>query len=75
MSTKTFHNTSDKNIDIIGVGKIAPGESISITGEYLPPVALPNYPGLIETTDDEVEPAAHRAKAKKNQEAKNEQAV
>jgi len=51
--TKTFHNTTKKTINVLGIGEIPAGEQISVTGEYLPPVVLANYPGLVETTDDE----------------------
>lgn len=66
--TKTFHNTTSKTINVIGIGEVLAGEQISVTGEYLPPVNLANYPGLTETTDDEVSVVGHKPK----KEAKDE---
>lgn len=52
-TTKTFKNTTKKTILVPTVGEIPAGESISLTGEFLPHVVVANYPGLVETTDDE----------------------
>lgn len=54
--TKTFRNTTKETINVLGVGEIPAGEQISLTGEFLPHVVVANYPGLIETTDEEEVP-------------------
>lgn len=51
--TKVYRNTSKEEISIPGLADIAPGEQVSITGEYLPPVVLENYPGLVDVLEEE----------------------
>lgn len=51
MSTKVYHNTSENDLNVIGVGVIPAGEKVSVTSDYQPHVVLENYPGLVDVTD------------------------
>ena len=62
--TRVFRNTTKDPINVVGVAEILGGEQVSISGENLPAVVLENYPGLIEVTDEEVNPTVKEGKAK-----------
>lgn len=49
-TTKQYFNTTDKTINVIGVGEVLPHDRVSIHTQYQPPVVLENYPGLIDLT-------------------------
>lgn len=49
-TTKIYSNTSDADINVIGIGVIPTGEQVSITTEFQPAVVLENYPGLVDVT-------------------------
>lgn len=51
MSTRAYRNTSDKSLNVLGVGEIPAGGQVSVSGAYLPTVILENYPGLEDITD------------------------
>lgn len=51
MSTKLYRNDGKEKLNILGVGELKPGEQISVTTEYQPPVIMANYPGLVDLTD------------------------
>ena len=57
--TRVFRNTSKERINVVGVAEIPAGGQVSISGENLPAVVLENYPGLIEVTDEEVNPTVN----------------
>lgn len=46
--TKQYFNTTDKPLNVLGVGEIAPHDRISITTAYPPAIVMENYPGLVE---------------------------
>jgi hypothetical protein len=50
ITTKQYFNTTDKVINVIGVGEIPPHDRVSIHAQYQPPVVLENYPGLVDLT-------------------------
>lgn len=52
MSVKIYHNTTEEDMNVIGVGVIPAGEKVSVTSEYQPHIVLENYPGLKETSDE-----------------------
>lgn len=64
MATKIYENTTKQPVTILGVGEISPGERVSVSGEYLPPVNLDNYPGVVDVVAEE-EAAAAEEEAKK----------
>lgn len=51
VTTKIYHNTTDQNVNVIGVGEIRAHDHVSITTKYHQPVVLENYPGIVEVTD------------------------
>ena len=53
MPTKVYRNTGKEKINIPGVAELAAGEQVSLTGDYLPPVIIENYPGLVDVTDED----------------------
>jgi hypothetical protein len=53
MSAKKYRNTSDKDLNVIGVGLVPAGEEISVISEYQPHVIMENYPGLEDVTDEQ----------------------
>lgn len=53
MSTKVYRNTSNEDLNVIGIGVIPAGEQVSVTTEYQPHVVLVNYPGLVEVSDEQ----------------------
>ncbi|MDE2100933.1 MAG: hypothetical protein KGL39_27045 [Patescibacteria group bacterium] len=55
MATKIYENTTNKPIEIVGLGTVAPHDRLTEVGEYLTPVNLANYPGLIDVLADEAE--------------------
>jgi hypothetical protein len=52
-TTKMYENTTDKPINVIGVGMIEAHDRISITAEYHAPVNLANYPGIVDVLAEE----------------------
>lgn len=50
--TVLYENQGKHQLNVPGIGEIKPGERASITSEYLPPVILENYPGLVDITDE-----------------------
>lgn len=54
MSTKVYRNTNNEPVMVQGIGEIPPGEQVSITTEYQPPVILENYPGVFEVSTEVV---------------------
>lgn len=63
VTTKIYKNTTKVAINVVGIGEIAAGDQVSITGEHHQPVILANYPGVEEVTDvvSEDTPAAKDA--------------
>jgi hypothetical protein len=51
-TTRIYKNTGSKALSIVGIGDVKPGEQLSVTTDYHPPVVLANYPGLVEVTDE-----------------------
>jgi hypothetical protein len=49
--TKIYQNTTAADMNVLGVGLIPAGESVSITTDYPPQVILENYPGLVDLTE------------------------
>lgn len=69
-STKIYKNTSDKEVNVIGVGVLEPagqpGDQVSITSDYHQPIVMANYPGVVEVVAaeeagqiDTTDPAQH----------------
>ena len=52
MATKVYKNTSKDDLNVLGIGPVPAGESVSISGNYLPHVIMENYPGLVDITDE-----------------------
>lgn len=55
MPTRLYKNTSDKDIDVVGIGEIPAGEQVSVTSDNLQPVMLVNYPMVVDITDISVD--------------------
>jgi len=55
MPTVKYRNESAVELDVIGLDKIPPGGEVSFSGQFLPPVILANYPGLIEVTEETID--------------------
>lgn len=77
-STKIYKNTSDQEVNVIGVGILEPagqpGDQISVTTEYHQPVVLANYPGVVEVVAaeaagdiDTTDPTQHGGEYSSNQ--------
>ena len=52
-TTKILENTTDQDINVLGVGVIKAHDRISVTTEYHAPVNLINYPGVIDVLAEE----------------------
>lgn len=52
MSVKVYHNTTEEDMNVLGIGVIAAGEKASVSSEYQPHVVLENYPGLNEVSQE-----------------------
>jgi hypothetical protein len=52
-TTKMYENTTDKPMNVIGVGVIEAHDRISVTTEFHAPVNLANYPGLVDVLAEE----------------------
>lgn len=52
-TTKIYENTTDKPVNVIGVGVIKPHDRISVTAEFHAPINLVNYPGVIDVLAEE----------------------
>jgi hypothetical protein len=52
-TTKIYENTTDKPVNVIGVGVIEAHDRISVTTEYHAPVNLVNYPGVVDVLAEE----------------------
>jgi hypothetical protein len=50
-TTKAYYNNSSADLNVIGIGDIPAGETVSITSQYPPAVVLENYPGLVDVTN------------------------
>ena len=50
-TTKAYYNNSSADLNVIGIGDIPAGETVSITSSYPPAVVLDNYPGLVDVTN------------------------
>lgn len=72
MPTKLYKNTGKEALSIPGIGDLEPGEQVSLTGEYLPPVIVENYPGLADITDAVVEEEASASALAEQQTPKEE---
>lgn len=53
MAVKVYKNTTKQKMNVVGVGEIPAGEQVSLSGNYLPPVILENYPGLVDLEAEE----------------------
>lgn len=64
MPVKIYKNTSKKPIRLPQLDlELKSGEQVSVSGDFMPPVILENYPGLI---DVEAEGAAEKSKDEGN---------
>jgi hypothetical protein len=52
-TTKIYENTTDKAVNVVGVGIIEAHDRISISTEYHAPVNLVNFPGIIDVLAEE----------------------
>jgi hypothetical protein len=52
MSVKVYHNTTEKDMNVNGVGVVPAGEKVSVASEYQAHVVLENYPGLNEISQE-----------------------
>lgn len=50
-TTKIYHNSTDEDMNVLGVGDIRAHDQVSINTKYHQPVVAENYPGLVEITD------------------------
>lgn len=72
MSVKAFRNDGDKELNVPGIGVIEPGQQVGVSGEYLPPIILSNFPGLVDVTEEET---SNQQPVKPKQETPDEQSV
>jgi hypothetical protein len=53
MSVKIYKNTTDKKVNVVGVGEIPPKSQVSISADQHFPVVLTNFPGVVELTEEQ----------------------
>lgn len=53
METRIYKNITKKDINVIGIGIIEAGQSISLTTAHQPQVILENFPGVIRADLEE----------------------
>lgn len=51
LTTKIYKNTTDQDMNVVGIGEIPAGEQVSLSSENLQPVMIANYPGLVDMTE------------------------
>lgn len=58
MAVKLYRNDSEKKIRIPQLDlELKPGEQVSVSGEYLPPIITDNFPGLVDVEAEEAKEA------------------
>lgn len=53
MPTRQYRNDSETEYNIPGLGWVGPGQRVSFSGEFPPPINLDNYPGLVDVIAEE----------------------
>ena len=51
--TKIYYNSTDTDMNVIGVDIIPAGQSVSITADNQPAVVFANYPGLVDLSEQD----------------------
>jgi hypothetical protein len=69
-TTKIYENTTDKAVNVVGVGIIKPHDRISVSTEYHAPVNLINFPGVIDVLEEEAKGTLAKAPQTEKVEAK-----
>jgi hypothetical protein len=76
VTTKIYQNNGSETVNIIGVGEIPAGETLSVTSEYHQPVVMANYPDVVELVDEEAKADQSTAtETQAQQETQNEETV
>lgn len=65
-STRIYENTTDKEVNVVGLGEIPAHSRISVTAEFHTPVNLENFPGVVDVLayEDENGPVKDKIKSK-----------
>ena len=53
MSTHVYRNDGIEDLNIPGIAILGPGDQVSITSKFQPPIIIENYRGLVDVLEEE----------------------